>query len=200
MVREPNETRTISGRIASLRREGGEIDPLPLARWNLPLQKAVKLLKRHRDVMFKDNPEGKPISIIITTVAAAAYQGEIELDDALNRILADVAGLVRSTRPRVANPVNPEEDFADKWTDPKYRHLNLEQNFWGWLEQASHDFRTIWSARDVDLIAEQADERFAAQINRERLRDSVGLATATISAPKVRRMTETPARPWKLTS
>ena len=81
----------------------------------------------------------------------------------------------------------------------KYRHLNLEQNFWDWLDQARLDFRTIWSARDVDLIAEQADKRFAAQINRDRPRDSV-LATATISTPKVRRLTETPARPWRSTS
>jgi hypothetical protein len=177
--------------------KAAQVDLLPTSRWNLPLQKSVKLLKRHRDVMFQDNPDAKPISVIITTLAAAAYQGDMDLDDALARILADMGGLVRTTKPRVPNPVNPIEDFADKWADPKYKHLNLEQNFWDWLEQAQNDFRAIWTARDVDLIAEQADERFAAQINRDRLRDSVGLASATISTPKVRKLTETPARPWR---
>ena len=107
---------------------------------------------------------------------------------------------MRTTKPRVPNPVNPVEDFADKWADPKYKHLNIEQNFWDWLEQAQNDFKAIWSARDVDLIAEHANEKFAAQINKDRLRDSVGLASATISTPKVRKLTEAPARPWRLIS
>jgi hypothetical protein len=177
--------------------KAAQVDPLPTSRWNLPLQKSVKLLKRHRDVMFQQSPDAKPISIIITTLAAAAYQGETDFDDALARILANMGGLVRATKPRVPNPVNPAEDFADKWADPKCKHLNLEQHFWDWLEQAQNDFRALWSARDIDLIAEQADERFAAQINTDRLRDTAGLSTATISAPKVRKLTEAPARPWR---
>ena len=176
--------------------KAAQVDPLPTSRWNLPLQQSIKLLKRHRDVTFEENPDAKPISIIITTLAAAAYQGETELDDALSRILADMGGLVRSTKPRVPNPVNPVEDFADKWTDPKYKHLNLYQSFREWLEQAQTDFRIIGSARDVDSIAEQAEEKFGAEINRDRLRDKVGLAAATISTPKVRKLAETPARPW----
>ena len=177
--------------------KAAQVEPLPASRWNLPLQKSVKLLKRHRDVMFQDNPDAKPISVIITTLAAAAYEGELELDDAMSRILIEMGGLVRATRPRVPNPVNPAEDFADKWADPKYKHLNLEQNFWDWLEQAQNDFRALWSARDIDLIAEQADERFAAQIDTDRLRDTAGLSTAMIAAPKVRKLTEAPARPWR---
>src|SRR5438552_6438633 len=78
-----------------------QVDPLPTSRWNLPLQKSVKLLKRHRDVMFEQSPDAKPISIIITTLAAAAYQGETDFDDALARILADMGGLVRATKPRI---------------------------------------------------------------------------------------------------
>ena len=42
-----------------------------------PLQRAIQLLKRHRDIMFSDRDEKlKPISIIITTVAAQLYQEE----------------------------------------------------------------------------------------------------------------------------
>jgi hypothetical protein len=33
-----------------------------------PLQQAVQILKRHRDMMFADDPEHKPISVIITTL------------------------------------------------------------------------------------------------------------------------------------
>lgn len=41
-----------------------------------PLQRAVQILKRHRDIMFAGD-EDKPVSIIITTLAAKAYQGEL---------------------------------------------------------------------------------------------------------------------------
>ena len=34
-----------------------------------PLQRAIQLLKRHRDVMFADNPEVEPISMILTNLS-----------------------------------------------------------------------------------------------------------------------------------
>ena len=37
------------------------------------------LLKRHRDLMFRDNPEFGPISMIITNFAAHAYRGEADI-------------------------------------------------------------------------------------------------------------------------
>ena len=39
-----------------------------------PLQRIVQILKRHAEVMFEDNIEFKPTSIIITTLAAKAYR------------------------------------------------------------------------------------------------------------------------------
>ena len=89
--------------------------------------------------MFADDPEGKPISVIITTLAAAAYLGEQDVASALDTILTNMGSYVRNTRPRVPNPVNPVEDFADKWYDAKYEHLNLERKFWLWLEQAQQE-------------------------------------------------------------
>ena len=51
-----------------------------------PLQRAVQILKRHRDIMFAGD-EDKPVSIIITTLAAKAYQGEGSITEALQTIL-----------------------------------------------------------------------------------------------------------------
>ena len=58
------------------------VEPLPIdgKKSKLPLQRAVQLLKRHRDVTYanstKEEKAAAPISIIITTLAAHAYQGE----------------------------------------------------------------------------------------------------------------------------
>jgi hypothetical protein len=37
----------------------------------------------HRDRMFENDPDGKPISVIITTLAARAYGGETDVYSAL---------------------------------------------------------------------------------------------------------------------
>jgi hypothetical protein len=174
-----------------------KVDDLPAGKWKSPLQKCVQALKCHRDVMFADDPEGKPISVIITTLAATAYRGEQDVGSAMQTILATMGNYVNQPKPRVPNPVNPAEDFADKWYDPKYAHLNLEQNFYWWLQQAQEDFARIGQSRDADFIAEQVREKFATTIDARELRDKVGLGAATIiTAPKSHTIVEAPAKPW----
>ena len=173
------------------------VDQLPIYQWKSPLQRCVQILKRHRDVMYEEKPDSKPISIIITTLAAASYQGETEIDDALDRILSTMGSLINPTSPRVPNPVNPAEDFADKWGDSKYQHLQLEQNFWLWLEQAKADFRTLRCARSADLIVEQAKHKFGVNIGLDGLEEKLGLGAVAISVtPKTHIITEVPAKPW----
>jgi hypothetical protein len=102
-----------------------KIDDLPAYKWKTPLQQAVQILKRHRDMMFLNEPqEIKPISIIITTLSAEAYQGELELADALRNILKNMPGLISGQKPDIPNPVNPHENFADKWTTEEGKKLN----------------------------------------------------------------------------
>lgn len=115
--------------------EKAQVDDVPLFKKKTPLQRVVQLLKRHRDQMFKGNEDIKPISIIITTLAARAYNGEQDIVEALENILEKMESLVNSDTPRVPNPVDPEEDFADRWSMPEYRKLSLEQSFWYWLKQ-----------------------------------------------------------------
>lgn len=174
-----------------------KVDDLPARKWKSPLQKCVQALKCHRDVMFADNPDGKPISIIITTLAANAYLGEQDVGSAMQNILATMENYVNRQKPRVPNPVNPSEDFADKWYDPKHAHLHLEQNFNWWLQQAQEDFAKIGQSRDADFIAEQVREKFASTIDARKLRDKLGLGAATvITTPKIHTIIETPAKPW----
>ena len=155
-----------------------QVDDLPAYRWKTPLQRSVQILKRHRDVMFADNPDAKPTSIIITTLAGEAYQGEAEIADALGRILSTMGSLINTTSPRVPNPVNPTEDFADKWSDPKKQHLFLEQNFWLWIERAKADFQIMGNARDVDMIVEQAKKKYASALNADGFGTKLGLRAA----------------------
>lgn len=174
-----------------------KVDKIPAFRRKSPLQRCVQILKRHRDVMFKENDDAKPISIIITTLAARAYNGEAEIEDALGAILNGMGAQINPAKPKIPNPVNPVEDFADKWYDEKYKHLNLEGNFHDWLSQAQADFRAIVSARDSKSLVEQAMDRFAVRLNEEDISRKLGLSASTVAVPpKHTVITDEPARPW----
>ena len=105
-----------------------------------PLQRAIQLLKRHRDIMFQDRDEKeKPISIIITTVAAQLYQEEDNVFDALKNILENAPQYIRSNMHNgqffIENPSYAGENFADKWN----KHPERARAFFDWLRQAQLD-------------------------------------------------------------
>lgn len=174
------------------------IDDLPAYKWKTPLQRVIQLLKRHRDQMFKDDPDVRPISVIITTLAAAAYQGETDVEFALKNILSRIETLVRLEAPKIPNPVDPNEDFADRWTMPDCRHLKLEENFWNWIKQAKADFDILGRSDDTNFITEQGKQKFSVSMNPEELGKKIGLAHsfATAVTPKSHTITGTPAKPW----
>lgn len=67
--------------------------------------------------MFESNPDDKPISIIITTLAAKAYNGEAGVYDAMNRILATMSTFIKVEDGKyyMPNQSSPQENFADQW-------------------------------------------------------------------------------------
>ena len=179
--------------------EKAQVDGIPIYRRKTPLQRSIQLLKRHRDTMFKDDSDVKPISIIITTLAARAYQGESNIESAMSTILSRMGSLVNPNRPRVPNPVDPSEDFADRWSMPECNHLNLEQNFKNWLRQAQIDFEILGSSEDANFIAEQAGKKFSVRMDPFELRKSLGLSLAssiTIITPKEHTISQ-PPKPWR---
>ena len=84
-----------------------------------PLQLAVQLLKRWRDLYYA-TPDLAPISIVLTTLAADVYNGEQSVSQTLSNILARitdriVAAEAAGDRVRVHNPSNLEEDLSERW-------------------------------------------------------------------------------------
>lgn len=106
------------------------IEEIPDRAVKTPLQRVVQLLKRHRDVQFGDD-EDKPISIIITTLAAHSYGNQNNLYDALVAIVEDMNCHIedRGGLDWISNPVNPVENFADKWQ----KHPERREAFFKWL-------------------------------------------------------------------
>jgi hypothetical protein len=122
--------------------------------------------------MFAGDPDAKPASIIITTLSAKAYRGEAGIAEALDSILSGMVKHINPVAPRVPNPVNPAEDFADGWSDP-----SCEANFWRWLRQAQLDFDAIGKERKPELIARAAMDKLGASINVKELSAILGIGS-----------------------
>lgn len=176
--------------------KAASVDGLPTYQWKTPLQRCVQMLKRHRDVMFQDYPAVKPVSVIITTLAARAYTGETNLDDAVRSVLTDMENLVSCGIPRIPNPVNPTEDFAEKWATREGLSMRLEEHFWMWLEQAKVDFELVNFSDSMQFIAKQATEKFAVAPDLAKINNVVErVAPAAIFETRTHNVVS-PAKPW----
>lgn len=101
-----------------------DVRPLPSpvpSEVKYPLQRTVQLLKRHRDSFFNGNPEAAR-SVVLTTLAATFYRGQESLTACLDDTVTAILWLVESTPGIIAipNPTNPDENFADSWTEETY--------------------------------------------------------------------------------
>ena len=145
--------------------ERTSIVPIQVYKQKSVLQRCIQLMKRHRDNMFADDKR-KPISIIITTLAARAYSGETDLSAALMNILEKMPRYINPSSPRIPNPVNPAEDFSDRWEMPESKELDLEGNFRNWLMQAQMDFKQILESKDENFKNRMVNEKFSLDINK----------------------------------
>lgn len=152
------------------------------------LQRIVQILKRHRDIMFRNDTENKPISIIITTLAAKAYHGEQNVVDGLIDVVTNMEhGITKGYNGEdwIANPVNLEENFADKWTE----HPLRRENFYKWMNAVKKDLFDIFSAtnqRDIrnfirSSFGNTAAEKSAALLV-ERRNKKLAAGTALLSS------------------
>lgn len=89
-----------------------------------PLQRAVQIIKRYRDLFFEKSPDYATSSIVLTTIAGELYQNQESIFETIDSIISQIKNKVnvsRTQRIKVLNPVNEEEDFTDKWEkEPQY--------------------------------------------------------------------------------
>lgn len=150
-------------RMALAKRESrASVEEIPAYRVKTPLQSALMILKRHRDLMFEDDPDRKPISIIITTLASFAYQQENTISGALYSILERMDQFIedRDGITWIANPSAPRENFADRWE----KHPERQEAFYEWLEAARADFVTAAQYADAGKIVDVLSPRLGRKL------------------------------------
>jgi len=166
-----------------------DVEEVPAWYLKTTLQRTVQALKRHRDIYFADSPENRPASIIITTLAASAYPGTGSLYKVLLAVTEKMPTLVENRDGVwwVANPVQPLENFADRWRSKP----GSDERFFSWMAQAQADFAAIGEERGLDRVvinlakgfgegpARRAGAAFGIELRDARDAGRLGMAAGT---------------------
>ena len=150
-----------------------KIGNLPEYKVKTPLQRAIQILKRHRDIWFDKNQpvydeNAKPSSIIITTLAAHAYYNEGDLQQTLLKILTQMRHYIEyhdNGVTLIRNPVNPLENFAAKWQE----HPIRKECFMDWLKQVQLDLTEALELSDIHSVEKSLKSYLGEQIIKEGL-------------------------------
>jgi hypothetical protein len=128
------------------------VESIPEHKVLTPLQQAIMILKRHRDVMFAARKVDRPISAIITTLAGHSYEGEETIGKALVAILSKMDRFIQVTGQGyyIPNPADPLENLADKWA----KHPQRRDAFYEWLQAARTDFYLAAQRNSSQVITE----------------------------------------------
>ena len=132
-----------------------EIVEVPEYKIKTTLQIAIEILKRYRDIKFKDTPDIKPISIILTTLMARIYTGKENVYELIEKFSKEyVLYLEKDENGNVLiqNPVNENENFADKWPSNPER----KEAFFKFMDDLKYDLVTNKVLLEGN-IREQAD-------------------------------------------
>ena len=139
------------------------VDQIPDWKIRTPLQRAVQILKRHRDLHFRNDVERRPASIIITTLAAQAYGGEKSIVDALISISEELSMKAQPIDGyfNIPNPVNPKENFADRWNEDPDR----AEHFLTWVRHLEADL-ALWIGAEGGLyrLSESMGPAFGSDV------------------------------------
>jgi len=149
------------------------IEDVPDYKVRTPLQRAIQILKRHRDIFFlNNNVENKPISIIITTLSANLYSGQDNIFNTIYDILSNLNEemLIREEQYYIPNPTNLEENFADKWNE----NPELSKAFFNWINNAKSVF--------CNNVLQKKDEMEVGKV----LNESLGFSIEKIAPQEIK--------------
>ncbi|MBT4508432.1 nucleotidyltransferase, partial [Desulfobacula sp.] len=133
-----------------------KVEEVPEYEARTTLQRSIQILKRHRDIKYEDDDDA-PISIIITTSAAKAYDNDPDLFSALQTIVNEMRNQIQVIDGQyyILNPVDHRENFADKWEiTPRKKDI-----FFDWLDSVEallEDLKNLEKKDDFNRVLKEA--------------------------------------------
>ena len=191
------------------------VDDVPDQLVRTPLQRAIQLMKRHRDVKFNNTNENRfaPISIIMTTLAAQLYSNESDVFTALrgivqklhaHTVLMDDGIVDKTIVPQsliqrtsdggwyIGNPVNAEENFADRWHEDDHARAKA---FFLWVAELKEDLLEILDEERSDVLRKHLIGALGAAVTASHLDLLAPAEASVVSAPKIH--ISGAAKPWR---
>ncbi|MFF0004532.1 cyclic GMP-AMP synthase DncV-like nucleotidyltransferase [Streptomyces tibetensis] len=149
-----------------------------------PLQRVVQILKWHCMIMFAEDIDNRPPSILITTLAGHAYSGEDDLFTAVRSVLDNMLTFIerRDGQWWVPNPAHKAENFTDKWNE----HPERRKAFHAWYDEIATTVSELAGMETKGLDA--VFERLAKSFDPDPVRRSYERYAARVSAATNNRM------------
>ncbi len=187
------------------------IDDVPDYYIRSSLQRIIQLLKRHRDLYYsrlKNGKELRPASVIITSLTAkiASETTTTNIEELLSYVIngfeeysswlqekrpnARFAGEVRAYIEKrnkkwwIPNPVDPEDNYADSWTD------ETAKAFFEWVNTVKGDLANNFPVNEEKYIT-GLQTSFGKEFVRKGLELSVATPTFKATSP-----ISYPVKPW----
>ena len=191
------------------------IDDVPDQLVRTPLQRSIQLMKRNRDLHFNrsETIDYAPISIIITTLAAHLYAGEPDSYPALSGIVGRLQGHAALVEGRaidlslatmglirrlpdgtwyIGNPVNPAENFADRWHEDDHARARA---FFSWVAALQSDLLNLQTNTNPRLLTENLTRVLGTVAVAKHI--DVLIPSAGAVEPRPRIHIDRPAKPWR---
>ena len=136
-----------------------QVDVEDVPNWQIRtvLQRAVQVLKAHRNCYFSAGDPNYASSIVITATAAQAYHGETSLFEAVMNAAALMPGFIGKDGAThvVLNPAHPDENFADLWSAAR------AARFFEWIDDLQRTLAEAVNVRSgLHSAAETLGSRF----------------------------------------
>ncbi len=126
------------------------------------LRRTVQIAKRHRDLMFVDDPDIAPLSVIITTLASRSYEWCVtnhEYDNELDSLFDVIRHMPDTIELRhvdgrdqwfIWNETTAGENFAEKWN----RRPERAEAFFTWHTRFCSDLVQLEAVRGIDRLGD----------------------------------------------
>ena len=161
-------------KMATMQPDQAIVEPFPAQKTSKgTLRRIVQLLKRHRDVFFKDDiSEVAPISIIISTLAMLSYENLIRrfvFNDELDVLIETIRIMpnfieheINDGYPTcsVWNETTHNENFAEGWN----KNPRKAEAFYKWQATALKNFETFRDSVGQDQLALKMRMSFGDQV------------------------------------
>lgn len=142
-----------------------DVEELPPDQAKSSLQRAVQILKRHRDHMFEDDEDDlSPPSVLITVLAGLAYLREIPQGGDVGEVLRAVVPAMpeflrrKSGELWLPNPTCADENYADRYEGRR----DKEKELYTWLEQAHRDLENLDDTKGLEALKQRYDHVFGS--------------------------------------